>query len=216
LRDRATFALIVAVCCAGLALPQIQDAGSSEARKTWFLGQGSADDITRRDGTLDRQPVLDYLRSIENRIAIAAAAKPLDIRVTRASEDYALLLPAGVLFISGGLLERIDNEAALAGLLAHSTVHSQRAAKTTVTAAGVRVHRPLCIFGAPLTSMSWSNELHDEENQVMTLALRISSRAGFDPLPTIELFSKLIYEHPTWAKRSPRTNFWSLEPTWSP
>jgi hypothetical protein len=198
------------VCTVGLARSQVQDAGASEVRKTWALGQRVADDIVRKDGAIDDQAIVGYLQSLGSRISAVAGAKALEIRVTHGPSEYALLLPNGDLVISGGLLERIENEASLAGLLAHEIVHSQRSEKKTLTPTGVPLHRPLCVFGVPLISLAWSGEMHEEESQVMALAVSILTQGGFDPLPGLELLSKLVYEHPSWGKAIPTEDILSL------
>src|SRR5580704_13121594 len=98
---------------------------SSHIQKDWALGQRLAQDLERRDGRINDPAIVGYLQRIENQIALAIGGKPLEVRVTRGSDRYAFLLPHDVLYLSGSLLERIENEAELAGLLAHQLAHAR-------------------------------------------------------------------------------------------
>ena len=109
---------VVAVLVANLvssAHAQVQDAGSSEIRKQWVLGEHLARDLDEQAGRVYDVPLLDYLRRIETRITGAIGANPVEIRVTRSSEQLATLLPNGVLYLSSGILARIESESELAG-----------------------------------------------------------------------------------------------------
>src|SRR5258707_553237 len=117
MRTCCVVALVVANL-ASSARAQVQDAGSSQIRKRWVLGEHLARDLDKRVGRVDDVSLLDYLQQIENRITNAIGASPVEIRVTRSSEQSATLLPNGVLYLSSGMLARIESESELAGLLA--------------------------------------------------------------------------------------------------
>jgi predicted Zn-dependent protease len=96
---------------------------SSQVTKEFALGQAVAKDIDRTDGRIDDASITDYLQRIANRTALAAGVKPVEVRLTRSTLWSANLLPNSVLYLSGGMLARIENEAEFAGLLAHEMAH---------------------------------------------------------------------------------------------
>ena len=130
---------------------------SAQIQKERALGEGIAKDIERQAVRINDPSIIDYLQRIEDRLALAAGVKPLEVRLTRNPMLSALVLPTGVLYISGGLLERIASEAELAGLLAHEMAHGPwqtfspkqvvgdnpfvRAALRTILAGHVGAHR---------------------------------------------------------------------------
>ena len=164
------------------------DGSSSQIRKQWTLGRHPDRDIEEKDGRIDDPQIAGYLQRIENRIALAIAAKPLEIRLTRSSNLYATLLPHEVLYISGGLLERIESEAELAGLLAHQMAHAQRNSL------------PACVLASQLKPKGWSGEARESELQATAGAVEDLKAAGYEPSAVLDFFSKLAYEHPVWAK----------------
>ncbi|HET9251104.1 MAG TPA: M48 family metalloprotease [Candidatus Eisenbacteria bacterium] len=97
---------------------------------------------------------------------------------TALAEAYAL--PGGHIFLTRGLLERLENEAQLAGVLAHQVAHVL--ARHTVkpftradTTAGA-VRRVLDrTYGV------------EEETEADTLSVRLLGNAGYDPRALIEL-----------------------------
>ena len=109
----AVAVLVANLVCSAHA--QVQDAGSSEIRKQWVLGEHLARDLDEQAGRVYDVPLLDYLQRIETRITGAIGANPVEIRVTRSSEQLATLLPNGVLYLSSGILARIESESELAG-----------------------------------------------------------------------------------------------------
>jgi hypothetical protein len=169
-------ALVVANL-ASLARAQIQDAGSSEIRKQWVLGEHLARDLEQRAGIVDDVSLLDYLQRIEDRISSAIGANPNQIRVTRSPEKSAALLPNGALYLSSGMLARIETEAELAGLLAHELAHSQRGNRPVPQSGGIPILFPACIFASRQTPMMLGYRTHDAE-VAATVGSRNSVEAG--------------------------------------
>ena len=193
---------VVAVLVANLvssAHAQVQDAGSSEIRKQWVLGEHLARDLDEQAGRVYDVPLLDYLRRIETRITGAIGANPVEIRVTRSSEQLATLLPNGVLYLSSGILARIESESELAGLLAHELAHSQHGSRAA-SSGGIEILWPRCVLGSSLMPMMWTRQMHDEEVRATADGVRYMKLAHYDPLSGLEILSKLAYENPSWGK----------------
>jgi hypothetical protein len=67
-----------------------------------LLGQQLAGELERNDGRINDPAIVACVQRIANRLAG---------------------VPHGVLYISGALLERVESEAEIAGLLAHQLAH---------------------------------------------------------------------------------------------
>jgi len=190
-------ALIIALADLARAQPSQPDTSSSQIRKQWILGQHLAQDLEQRDGAITDPELLGYLQRTANRVA---PGNPLKIRLTRGSDEYASLLPHGVLYISGNLLEHIANEAELAGLIAHQTAHASSTAVATVRSQGVNLRLPACVLASPLGPIRWSELMHDAELHATTAAVTSLKVAGYEPSAVLDLLSRLAYEHPIWSK----------------
>lgn len=155
--------------------------------------------VPARDGRIDNPAIIQYLQHIENTIAGAIGAQPLEVRLTRSSDQYASLLPNRVLYISGGLLERVENEAELAGLLAHALAHAREQTAAAPQGQGIEVLRDGCVLAwrRPPTA---PEEARERERRAATAATGYLKAAGYDPAGVLDLFSKLAYENPVWAK----------------
>jgi hypothetical protein len=142
--------------------------------------------VPARDGRIDDPAIIQYLQRIENTVAGAIGAQPLEVRLTRSSDQYASRLPNRVLYISGGLLERIENEAELAGLLAHALAHDPAQTDRCVLASRLAPPAP--------------EEARERERHATTVSTGYLKASGYDPAGVLDLFSKLAYENPVWAK----------------
>jgi predicted Zn-dependent protease len=179
-----------------------RDGSSSQIRKDWALGQHLAQDLERRDGRIDNPAIAGYLQRIENQMALGIGGKPLEVRATRGSDRYAFLLPHDVLYLSGSLLERIENEAELAGLLAHQLAHARVDRIATAPRQGLEVSLPKCVLASPFT-FGRIVEMRESELKATAAAVKNLKAAGYEPSAILDLLSKLVYEHPVWATAIP-------------
>jgi len=150
----------------------------------------TAHDLEQRDGRIADPAIVGCAQHIENRIASACNARPVEIRITRSSEQYASLMADRVLYVSAGLLQRVENEGELAGLLAHELAHIQ---------AGTDTLRERCVLQSKLAPPG-SEDARERELQATESATGYLRIAGYDPAAVLDLLSKLAYEHPSWAK----------------
>src|SRR5260370_3613189 len=175
-----------------------RDGASPQIRKEWVLGQRTWQDLEQRDGRISDPANIGYLRRIEEIERGAIGAQTLEVRLTRSSDHYAALFPNGVLYISSGLLERIENEAELVGLLAHELAHVQAGHVAVPKDQGIAIFRDVCVLASRLTSPG-TEDVREWELQATTAAIGYLKAVGYDPAGVLDLFSKLAYEHPAWA-----------------
>ena len=90
-------------------------------------GQQAIEEM-KRSGLLppevEDKAIQEYVNSVAQRIAQKSDLKiPLHVSVIQSREINAFALPGGYLFIERGLLDAADDEAELAGVLAHEMAH---------------------------------------------------------------------------------------------
>jgi predicted Zn-dependent protease len=139
------------------------------------------------------------VQRLENKLASAIGAPAAEVRLTRSSDLYISAPADRVLYISGGLLQRVENEAELAGLLAHELAHAQAARAATAEGQGIGTSREGCVLQSKLAPAA-NESARERELQATTAAIGYLKTAGYDPAGVLDLFSKLAYEHPAWAK----------------
>ena len=68
--------------------------------------------------------VVNYVNTVAQQVALHSDLKvPLHVKVLNSKEINAFALPGGYLFIERGLIEAADDEAELAGVIAHEVAH---------------------------------------------------------------------------------------------
>jgi hypothetical protein len=150
--------------------------------KEWTFGRSGSRDPAVRDGSSNDLRITGYVQRLENAVASAIPTAPAQIRLTRNSDRYASRLPGGVLYLSAGLLERVETEAELAGLLAHVHAHAQEG----------------CVLGSPQALEG--TEAREGERRATAAAIGYLKAADYDPAGVLDILSKLSYEHPPWAR----------------
>jgi predicted Zn-dependent protease len=160
-------------------------------------------ELEQSDGKIDSPEIIRYLQRLDNKLARPMGAPPAEVRLTRSSDVYISLPDNSVLYISGGLLQRIENEAELAGLLAHELAHTKAAREVTPKGEMIEVVRTGCVLQANLATPDTEEarwRQREGELSATVAAVACLRAAGYDPAAVLDLFSKLAYEHPAWAK----------------
>jgi Zn-dependent protease with chaperone function len=90
-------------------------------------GQQAVDEM-RRMGllppALENKQIQNYVEGVAQRVARHSDLKvPLHLTILNSREINAFALPGGYLFIERGLLEAVDDESELAGVIAHEIAH---------------------------------------------------------------------------------------------
>src|SRR5579871_476367 len=88
------------------------------------LGKQMAQETERQAKLLDDAQVTEYVNRLTQNVARNSDAKvPFTIRVIDSDEVNAFALPGGFMFVNTGLILHANNEAELAGVLAHEIGH---------------------------------------------------------------------------------------------
>ena len=129
---------------------------------------------------IDDARVLPYLQRLTDHLS----GGRVPIRLTRSPKQYAANSASSGVELSAGMLGRIEDEAELAGLIAHELAHLAR--------------HSICVLDPHVTTPAQDSRAVEREATV--LAISTLKTVGFDATNLLSLLSKLGYEHPPWGK----------------
>src|ERR1700736_3871426 len=88
------------------------------------LGKQLAQEVERQAKIIDDPVIAEYTNRIgQNLVRNSDAKVPFTIKVLDSEEVNAFALPGGFFFVNSGLVLKADNEAELAGVMAHEIAH---------------------------------------------------------------------------------------------
>jgi predicted Zn-dependent protease len=172
------------------------------------MGKQYADEIEKSTRFITDPVVDEYVNRIGQNIVKNSDCKvPFTIKVIDSDEINAMALPGGFFYVNSGLILNADEEAELAGVMAHETAHvcAHHAAREmtrlnyvqigmvplimltgyTWTGYGIYEAAQLAI---PITFLEFSREF---EAQADYLGVQYMYRAGYDPQSFISFFEKV-------------------------
>jgi len=172
------------------------------------MGKQYADQIEKSARFITDPVVEEYVNRIGQNIVKNSDCKvPFTIKVIDSDEINAFALPGGFFYVNSGLILNADEEAELAGVMAHETAHvcAHHAAREMTRLNYAQIGMvPLMImlpydwtgFGIyeaaqlaiPITFLQFSR---DFEAQADYLGVQYMYRAGYDPQAFITFFEKV-------------------------
>jgi beta-barrel assembly-enhancing protease len=150
--------------------------------------------------------VAEYINRIgQNLVRNSDAKVPFTIKVIDNDEINAFALPGGYFYVNSGLILAAENEAELAGVMAHEIAHvAARHATKNATRAQIwnLASIPLVFMGGPvgyalrqasslLVPMGFLKFSRDAEREADLLGLEYDYLAGYDPQSFVAFFEKL-------------------------
>src|SRR3989442_9948809 len=88
------------------------------------LGKGLAQEVERQAKIIDDPVIAEYVNRVgQNLVRNSDAKVPFTIKVLDSEEVNAFALPGGFFFVNSGLIMKAENEAELAGVMAHEIAH---------------------------------------------------------------------------------------------
>ena len=170
------------------------------------MGKGYAMEVEKSTKLITDPVVTEYVNRIGQNIVKNSDCKvPFTIKVIDSDEVNAFALPGGFFFVNSGLILNADEEAELAGVMAHETAHVcahhavREQTRSNYTQIGMI---PLIFIGGwtgygiyeaaniavPITFMKFSREFESEADY---LGVQYMYRAGYDPQAFITFFEKV-------------------------
>ena len=180
------------------------------------LGKQMAQEVEHQAKIVDDPVIAEYVSRVgQNLVRNSDAKVPFTIKVVESEEVNAFALPGGFFFVNTGLLLKADNEAELAGVMAHEIAHVAARHGTRQATRGELVNYaslPLIFMGGwtgyalyqgagaivPLGFLKFSRAFESEADM---LGLQYMYKAGYDPTAFIDFFEKIE----TLEKRKPGT-----------
>jgi beta-barrel assembly-enhancing protease len=179
--------------------------GSKE--KEAALGRQLAMEVEQQVKLVDDPIITEYVNRIGQNIVLHSDAKvPFTIKVVDSDEVNAFALPGGFFYVNKGLLLAADNEAELAGVMAHEIAHvaarhaMENQGKATALNYGMLagiifgggiISTVLQNTGGILGAMSMSKFSRGAEEEADKLGVQYLYASGYDPTAMSTMFEKL-------------------------
>ncbi len=170
------------------------------------LGRELASELEQQVRLIDDPIVTEYVNRVgQNLVRNSDAKVPFTIKVIDDGEINALALPGGFFYVNSGLILAADNEAELAGVMAHEIAHvAARHATKNMTkgqiwnmasiplifvggGAGFAIRQVVAV-GVPMSFLKFSR---NAEREADLLGLQYQYAAGYDPSEFVQFFEKV-------------------------
>jgi predicted Zn-dependent protease len=153
------------------------------------------------------QDVTDAVNAVGRRLVTAAGGDPAAFHffVVREIEPNAFAIPGGYIFVFDGLLDKLDSEDELAGVLAHETGHvmhnhffkddAKISALSLATIAAILLSRGSGAAASIAMATNISAQLHfsrENEEEADASGMQYLKRAGYDPKGMLNFFQTLL------------------------
>jgi hypothetical protein len=189
--------------------------GSQE--KELAIGRQLALEVEQQAKMVEDPIITEYVNRVGQNIVLHSDAKiPFTIKVIDSDEVNAFALPGGYFFVNKGLILAADNEAELAGVMAHEIAHvaarhaMENAGKGTFLNYGIlagilmtggiagTILQNTAGLGQMLAFFSFSRGAEEEADK---LGVQYLYAAGYDPTAMSTMFEKLASKN----KKKPGT-----------
>jgi beta-barrel assembly-enhancing protease len=180
---------------------------SGSTEKEVRLGRELAAEVDRQAKFIEDPLITEYVNRVGQNIVLHSDAKvPFTIKVIDSDEVNAFALPGGFFYVNKGLLLAADNEAELAGVMAHEIAHvAARHAVENQTKGTLLEYAALAgsIFIGGIPGMIYQNTAgigllgifmkfsRGAEEEADKLGVQYMYAAGYDPGAMATMFEKL-------------------------
>ena len=187
----------------GFLIPKMAGSIEKEVR----LGRELAAEVDRQAKFVDDPIISEYVNRVGQNIVLNSDSKvPFTIKVIDSDEVNAFALPGGFFYVNKGLLLAADNEAELAGVMAHEIAHVaarhavENQAKGTLLEWGAiagsiflggipgMIYQNTAGLGLLGVFMKFSRSAEEEADK---LGVQYMYAAGYDPGAMATMFEKL-------------------------
>ncbi|HYP07595.1 MAG TPA: M48 family metallopeptidase [Bryobacteraceae bacterium] len=194
-------------------------AGPREVKPGWNLfskqqdvqlGREAAAQVERQMPVIHDGQLQDQIERIGKRLVSSGMADqyPYTFKVVNEQSINAFALPGGPTYVHTGLIRAADNEAQLAGVMAHEIAHVALRHGTNQASKANLIQLPAMLAGAVIGNGSMIGQLaqlgiglgansvllkysRDAETQADVLGARMMAKAGYNPIEMARFFEKL-------------------------
>src|SRR6266536_4138958 len=180
---------------------------SGSTEKEVRLGRELATEVDRQAKFIDDPLITEYVNRVGQNIVLHSDAKvPFTIKVIDSDEVNAFALPGGFFYVNKGLILAADNEAELAGVMAHEIGHvaarhaMENQAKMQAMYIGMLagillgggiIGHVLYNGGGFFEGMAFMHFSRGAEEEADRLGVQYMWAAGYDPTAMATMFEKL-------------------------
>jgi hypothetical protein len=190
------------------------------------LGRRLAMEVEQQAKMVDDPVVTEYINRVGQNVVLNSDAKvPFTIKVIDSDEVNAFALPGGFFFVNKGLILAADNEAELAGVMAHEIAHVAARHAMENQGKGALINYGAIagiIFGGPIVGTVLQNGggilaglaglkfTRGAEMEADSLGVQYLYASGYDPTAMSTMFEKLASQNR--KKASGLTKLFSTHP----
>ena len=177
-------------------------------QKEIALGKQLAQEVERQAKIIDDPVIAEYVNRVgQNLVRNSDAKVPFTIKVLDTEEVNAFALPGGFFFVNSGLILKADNEAELAGVMAHEIAHvaarhgTRQATRGEIAQIGMIAASIVIPYGwtgyaiqqgaslaIPMGFLTFSRGFEREADY---LGLQYMYKTGYDPTAFVDFFEKI-------------------------
>jgi predicted Zn-dependent protease len=192
-----------------------RNVGCNKGMGNWYsldkqvaMGRAYSQQVEHGAKMINDPVITEYINRVGQNLVRSSDAKvPFTIKVIDTDEINAFALPGGFFYVNSGLVLAADNEAELAGVMAHEIAHvaachvaREQTRGNIVNLASIPLifvpggwavyegTQAALSIGVPLTFMKFSRNFESEAD---FLGMEYMYKAGYDPQSFISFFEKI-------------------------
>ena len=187
--------------------------GCSRGFGNWYslerqivMGKQYADQVEATSKLVKDPEIQNYINALgQNLVRNSDSLVPFTIKVIESDDINAFALPGGFFFVDSGLILAADNEAELAGVMAHEIAHVAACHVARQNTRGKMMNMatvPLMMIGGPIgyagyealtiaTPLTYFKFSRRFESEADFLGIQYMYKAGYDPQALTAFFEKI-------------------------
>lgn len=170
------------------------------------MGKQYSDQVEATSKLISDPEIVEYVNSIgQNLVRNSDSEVPFTIKVIESDDINAFALPGGFFYVDSGLILAADNEAELAGVMAHEIAHVAACHMARQNTRGKMLNMasiPLMMLGGPIgyagyealtlaTPFTYLKFSRHFESEADYLGVQYMYKAGYDPQAFVSFFEKV-------------------------
>jgi len=187
--------------------------GCSRGIGNWYslerqieMGKKYSDHVEATAKLIEDPEITEYVNRVgQNLVRNSDSAVPFTIKVIESDDVNAFALPGGFFYVDSGLILEADNEAELAGVMAHEIAHVAACHMARQTTRGKLMNLasvPLMMVGGPVgyigyealsiaSPLTYLRFTRHFESEADFLGIQYMYKAGYDPQALTSFFEKI-------------------------